>query len=364
MHTRAEQKGLSFTITYLSEVPACVCGDARRSRQVLMNLLDNAIKYTEHGGVALKVDLLEGRVRFMVEDTGIGIRPEHLGEIFEVFQQVRDRRTVVEGTGLGLAISKRFVHLMGGELHVASTFGEGSRFWFDLDLPPTVAPTYSAGNRRLIGIRGDRRRVLVIDDDSDSRGLLHDLLFPLGFEVYEAADGQEGLDQARRLKPDAILMDMRMPRLDGLEATRQIRAMEKIKDTIIIAISASAFEHNRERCLEVGANDFLPKPFRREKLLDLLSAHLGLKLVHAVDGERASPHRQPSPELIVPPAEQLQTLLDLARCGDINNLLQQAGDLEALGEGYSPFAVQLRILAETYQMKKLRHWLKGLEGAP
>jgi signal transduction histidine kinase len=136
MKSRAQAKDLAFTTAQWSDIPHMVRADERRLRQVLTNLLENAIKYTQRGGVALKTGLIGRRVCFLVEDTGIGIRPEHLSEIFDVFHQVRDPATVVDGTGLGLAISKRLVHLMGGELQVASTPREGSRFWFDLELAP------------------------------------------------------------------------------------------------------------------------------------------------------------------------------------------------------------------------------------
>ncbi|MGH8588361.1 MAG: response regulator [Gammaproteobacteria bacterium] len=158
-------------------------------------------------------------------------------------------------------------------------------------------------------------------------------------------------------------MDIRMPGLDGLTATRHIRA--GAQDTVIIAVSASAFEYNRARCLEAGADDFLPKPFRQGKLLELLSQHLGLTLRYLTDGELSpGPSRQPPSDLTLPPAEQLRVLLDLARRGDIQSLLREANHLEGLGEAYKPFAGQLRTLAEAYEVKKLRHWLITLGGAP
>ncbi|MGH8612199.1 MAG: ATP-binding protein [Gammaproteobacteria bacterium] len=362
MRSRAEAKGLVFTRARRSGIPPVVCADECRLRQVLINLLDNAIKYTRSGTVSLNVGPHGGRVRFLVEDTGIGIRHEHQSEIFDVFHRIRDPATAVEGTGLGLAISSRLVQLMGGDLQVASTPGEGSRFWFDLELPAAIAQIPGAEVHTVIGVAGDQRRVLVVEDDEDSRSLLRDFLTALGFEVFEATNGQAGVYEALRLKPDAILMDMRMPGLDGLAATRRIRADPAIKETVIIIISASAFEHNRAPCLAAGADDFLPKPFRQEKLLELLRGHLGLELIYAPD-DKTRPCRQPPHDFLAPSAEELHTLLDLARHGDIKNLLDEARRLEARGAEYSPFAVQLRTLAETYQMKKLRHCLTRLGGA-
>ncbi len=369
---RAQAKGLAFTCAQWSDIPSVVCADERRLRQVLTNLLDNAIKYTRQGGVVLKTGMLDGRVCFAVEDTGIGIRPEHLSEIFDLFHQVRDPTAVVDGTGLGLAISKRLVRLMGGELQVASTLHEGSRFWFELDLQPVSTPAPMAPGRSVTGVEGDRRRVLVVDDEDDGRSLLRDLLTPLGFEVHEAADGVAAVHEAARLRPDAILMDMQMPRLDGLAATAQIRAMPELVGTVIFAISASAFEHNRARCIESGADEFIPKPFRQEKLLEHLCSHLGLTLLHASPGGTGGTGRtsgtgntpEPAVVLTAPSTKDLDRLIDFASRGDIRQLLREANELEAADPAYAPLAVRIRTLGEAYRMKELRRWLKSLAGAP
>ncbi len=295
-------------------------------------------------------------MRFLVEDTGIGIRPEHLAEIFDVFHRVHDPIYTAQGTGLGLAIAKRLVRLMGGALRVESEPDQGSRFWFDLDLPEVAAAARPVGEPKVVAVRGTRRRVLAVEDDPHSRSLFRDLLLPLGFEIYEAADGEEGLRQAQAHRPDAILMDMRIPGLDGLEATRRIRALPELEHTLIIAVSASAFEHNRARCLEAGADDFLPKPFRHERLLELLSTGLGLTLVYADarGEERGAPQALQAP----PPAECLQTMLEVARRGDRERLIELARDAEDLG--YARFAADVRALVEGFKMRKLRHWLESL----
>jgi len=356
MRTRAEAKGLTFTRVDLSDLAKAVRADGRRLRQVLVNLADNAIKYTQSGGIAFKVGLHDGRVRFLVEDTGIGIRPEHLAEIFDVFHRVHDPIYAAQGTGLGLAIAKRLVRLMGGDLRVESEPNQGSRFWFDLDLPEVATAPRAVGEPKVVAVRGSRRRVLVVEDDPHSRDLFRDLLLPLGFELYEAAEGEEGLRQAQAHRPDAILMDMRMPGLDGLEATRRIRALPELEHTLIIAVSASAFEHNRARCLEAGADDFLPKPFRHERLLELLSKGLGLTLVYAdASAEERDAAQAPHAP---PPAECLQTMLEAARRGDRERLIEQARDAEELG--YARFAADVRTLVEGFEMRKLRHWLESL----
>jgi PAS domain S-box-containing protein len=352
MRARAEEKALAFTAEWGMDLPAAVRGDEKRLRQVLTNLLDNAIKHTSKGGVALKVGLHEGRVRFFVEDTGIGIHAEDLPRIFETFHQIRDAKRYVEGTGLGLAISKTLVTLMGGTLEAASTPGAGSRFWFDLHLPeaPLVAAEARPGSN-VVGIRGERRRVLIVDDKADNRRLLRDLLAPLGFELLEAEDADACFRLAASAKPDAILLDLRMPGMDGLEATRHLRAQAATRDVVIIAVSASAFEENRERCLEAGANDFLPKPFRLERLTELLRDHLGIELVY--EEEAPALAAAPVAARVLPPAAELASLLDLARRGNVAQILDSARRLEEHDAGYARFAAEIRSLAERFQVKKL-----------
>ena len=368
MRARAKEKGLAFTGEWPPDLPVAVHADEKRLRQVLMNLLDNAIKYTAEGGIALKIGPHQNRLRFLVEDTGIGIRPEQLPKIFESFHQVRDPSTFAEGTGLGLAISKTLVSLMGGTLEVASTPGEGSRFWFDLLLPAVPLVRESPERRRpsIIGVRGARRRLLVVDDKEDNRGLVRDLLTPLGFEILEAEDAEACLRLAASARPDAILLDLRMPGMDGLEATRRLRAMPDARDLVIIAVSASAFEQHRERCLEAGANDFLAKPFRLDRLLDLLRAHLGIEVIYAdtpAAGPSATAGDARAMERVVPTGTELDGLLDLARRGHIKQILTEAQRLEALDARYAPFVAEVRVLTEQFQVKKLCQLLEQARSA-
>ncbi len=357
LRVRVKAKGLSFTVEHLGEIPTVVRADEQRLRQVLINLLDSAVKYTVTGGVALKVGYHQDRLRFCVEDTGIGIPPEQLPHIFDAFYQIRDQQAFVEGTGLGLAISKRLVGLMGGTLEVRSKPVEGSAFWFHLALSEVAtAPIPMDTGKRILGVAGARPKVLVVDDNTDNRQLLSDMLAPLGFEIREAVDGQDGLDQAAAWRPDVILMDMRMPVMDGFEATRRIRNMEALREVVILAISASAFEYNREQCLEAGADDFLAKPFRLEKLADLLRLHLGLEWIYGREDPRAQ-ETGPQPSLFLLPEPERTILLDLARRGDIKGILAEAGRLEQADPRYAAFLQEVRTLAEDFKVKQLCRFL-------
>ncbi|HRD68023.1 MAG TPA: response regulator [Candidatus Competibacter sp.] len=359
---RAKQKNLDFHMNADPQLPVQVQGDERKLRQILFNLIGNAIKFTDTGEVVFAIDRDEEQIRFAVTDTGCGIRTGEMGQLFQPFQRVGDRNRAIEGAGLGLVISRRLVELLGGALHVESVFSQGSRFWFALSLPAADAPERAPAVPAVpaIGYRGPRRRILIADDKRENRAVLVDMLAPLGFRIAEAGNGQEALDVAARFQPDAVLMDMRMPVLDGLEATRRLRQSEALRDVIVIAVSASAYGHHREQYLAAGADDFLSKPFQLEKLLELLCTRLGLQLVYASDAGPPASGSAPDGEIIVPPGAELAILRDLAQRGDLRNLLAQVERLERADGRYVPFAARLRGLAERFQLKKINELLAGV----
>ncbi len=363
VRVRAEAKRLSFTVEQLGDLPAVVRADQRRLRQVLINLLDNAIKYTATGGVTLTVESHDNRLRVAVADTGMGIPPAQLPHIFDAFYQVRNGQAFVEGTGLGLAISKRLVGLMGGTLDVRSTPGEGSVFSFELSLAVVTTALVSADRgRRIISVSGMKPKVLVVDDDPANRQLLSDMLTPLGFLLQEAGDGQAALTYATAWRPNAILMDMRMQVMDGFEAIRRIRASEELRDVVILAVSASVFEHNRRQCLEAGADDFLRKPCRLEELTDLLRRHLGLEWIYDQEDSRAQEIEAPPSPLPLPESERT-ILLDLARRGDIKRILATADRLTQDDPRYAPVLHEVRMLAKGCEVKRLRRLLEAVQPA-
>ncbi|HEU0200857.1 MAG TPA: ATP-binding protein [Burkholderiaceae bacterium] len=286
MRVRAEQKQLTFRFEPAADLPAAVRADAQRLRQVLLNLLGNAVKFTDKGEVSLRVsaraaDAHVAALRFEVHDSGVGIAPEQLGQLFQPFQQVGELQRQRSGTGLGLAISRQLVRLMGGDISVQSTPGQGSVFSFELRLPPAQAKVAPPARERVpVGYDGPRRRVLVVDDVYENRAMLADMLRPLGFSIDEAEDGAQGVERAQALRPDVILMDNIMPVVDGLEATRSLRALPEFKTVPIFTISASASKADRERALAAGATEFLPKPFRAPALFAMLEEHLGLRFTY------------------------------------------------------------------------------------
>ncbi len=363
---RAEQAGLSFVYEPAMHLPGGVLGDEKRLRQVLLNLLSNAVKFTEKGGVLLKVEPERPpnqpchTLRFQVEDTGIGISKDKLEEIFLPFQQVGTRSQQIEGTGLGLAITKRLVSLMGSSLNVTSTPGKGTTFWFVLDLAEALvsAPGVETMNRKIIGIKGSPKRVLVVDDKWENRSILVNILAPLGFEISECEDGREAVTRTLEWRPDVILMDLVMPVMDGFEATRHIRQIPEVKSVVVIASSASVFEQNRQNSLEAGCNDFLPKPIRTESLFALLQQHAGVEWQYEGSPEPGPQLHETPLELIPPPAGELQELFDLAKKGKIMGVREHIARLEQLERKYQPFTVTLRQYAKGFNLRKLCEFLR------
>lgn len=392
---RAAQKGISFSYEQVSPLPVALKGDEKWLRQVLINLLSNAVKFTSTGGVIFKVGyVLENeewlssipnsqlkvtKIRFEVEDTGIGIAPENLSEIFLPFQQVGDRNLRVEGTGLGLTISKKLVDLMGGKLNVNSTLNRGSKFWLDLDI--TEVPAWSKEfcqleERNIRGFKGDKRKIIVVDDKAENRFVLVNSLLPIGFEIIEAKDGRDVLNKAAEFNPDCILMDLVMPVMDGFEATRLLRLSPQLKDVTIIATSASVFDYNHEKGLAVGCDAFISKPIRIQELLEQLRVHLQLEWIYEqqtssyrslIKDEYNSQEEEytdlslltasENPKF-VPPPDEIAALLDLARRGNIKGILERAEKIERLDAKFIPFTTHMRKLATGFQVNQIQELLK------
>lgn len=275
---QAHAKGLRLITEVAEDVPQWLSGDPGRLRQVLLNIAGNAVKFTEQGEVRLSAEVADSegeriRIRFRVEDTGIGIAPEQIDAIFEEFVQVDSsaaRR--FGGTGLGLSIAKRLVEMMGGEIGCSSRLGEGSVFWFAV--PFRTAPAVPPENVVRTGLEaggGRRLRVLVVEDNPVNRTIAVRLLAREGCQVDAVESGQEAVEACAGADYDLVLMDVNMPGVDGYEATRRIRRLEGAgRHTPIVAVTASAMQGDRDRCLECGMDDYVAKPFSAGRLRELL----------------------------------------------------------------------------------------------
>ncbi|MEM1367082.1 MAG: PAS domain-containing protein [Cyanobacteria bacterium P01_H01_bin.15] len=372
---RAEAKGLQLVFDRGVDVPRYVSTDESKLRQVLINLLGNAIKFTKTGGVTLRsrhfktVGSNRCLVQFEVEDTGPGIAPEELNRLFTAFGQTETGRKSQEGTGLGLAISQEFVQLLGGEIQVESEVGMGTLFRYEIEVELVEALTVPSTQprRRVAHLAPGQRtyRILAVDDRLESRLLLVKLLSSLGFEVREASNGQEAIAVWSEWKPDLIWMDMRMPVMDGYTATQEIKRSLAGQATTIIALTASAFEEERASILAAGCNDFIRKPFREEVLLSKISEHLGVEFQYE---DEVPPSLQPS-VLDTPSVSEALAKQPLTWRQELQLAAEDCSDDYILGlvrdlpETETVLIAELRKLAQNYQFEQILTLLASVEEA-
>ncbi|MEH1838091.1 MAG: ATP-binding protein [Nostoc sp.] len=362
---RAKQKGILFVYKPANNLPTLVYVDVKRLRQVLLNLLGNAIKFTDEGQVTFNIEVIDQppsdqqkhRLRCTVEDTGIGITPADLSKIFLPFEQVGEKKRQAEGTGLGLAITRQLVQMMGSDIHVKSQIGQGSSFWFELEIPEAtdwVQSAIAGSENQIIGFEGSLYTILMVDDHWENRTVITNLLQPLGFNVVEASNGKEGLEIAIALKPDLIITDLLMPEMDGFELIEHLRHTPEIQNVKIIVSSASVFEADKHRSLQAGGNAFLSKPIHVDELLDQLKQYLNLVWIYKQsqpDEEKAkaaTTANSQSAQLTPPSPQVLQEIVTLASKGNFNAILKWADKLEETDTKFVPFANEIRQLARQF----------------
>ncbi|MFB2924108.1 MULTISPECIES: ATP-binding protein [Aerosakkonema] len=300
---KADDKQLDLLFERIGDVPQYVRTDEVKLRQVLINLLNNALKFTQEGGVSLKVKSQKSKFKtegkeadltllFEVEDTGAGIAPDEIDSIFEAFVQSKTGKEAQEGTGLGLPISRKFVQLMGGEMSVSSQVGQGTLFKFNIEVRVVDESEIESKQpkRRVIALEPNqpRYRILIVDDKQSNRQLLIKLLNPFGFEIKEASNGKEAIEMWDIWEPHLIWMDMRMPVMDGYEATKHIKGSTKGQATAVIALTASVLEEERAVVLSAGCDGFMRKPFREAEIFDAMHKHIGVRYVYEDSSKRDS----------------------------------------------------------------------------
>ena len=364
---RLAEKGLEFQAVRAPGLPVVVHADLGRLRQVIFNLLSNAVKFTRQGSVRLEVRPVgDGRVHFEVSDTGIGIAPGELRDIFLAFHQAGDGILAAQGTGLGLTISQRIIELFGGRIEVHSQLGQGARFWFEVPLaasaanvPASVHPL-AEGQGEIVGYEGEPRRLLIVDDERENRRVLRDFLQPLGFEIEEAADGERCLDECAHRWPAGVLLDLRMGQTDGFEVARVLRRRQGMRALGIIAVSASVFESDRQQAVDAGCDDFVPKPFEEARLLAALGRALGLRWVFAGGGvpAMAGANSETCGDA-APSTQAVSALLELSLRGDIAGLRHRLETLRApdAPAGSATLVRTLEPLIASFQMDRLHERL-------
>jgi PAS domain S-box-containing protein len=426
---KATEKNLAFHYQEGSAFPQMVRGDARKLRQVLLNLLDNAIKYTKSGSVTLQVSGENGkeerqrtmdegrgakgdwkpatsnqqRVTFQISDTGIGIAEENLETIFEPFTKVDIQGRSTEGSGLGLAISRRLIELMGGRLTVESpsncrlsmddfrlkdnskiqcpdnhqssinnhqsTGGPGSTFRVELEMEVVegVEEAARAPERAVIGYRGQRKKVLIADDNITNLSMLMSMLEPLGFEIETAENGEEAVGRAAESRPDLILMDLMMPIMNGHEAMRRIRENEDLKKIKVVGVSAAVADKDRAGAFAADCDGFISKPVETGELLDKLKEQLEIEWIESEDGGRGTrdegrrtKDEEAGPEKM-PPRRILEQIIQHAERGEFTKLGRILDELESEDADYSGFCDLVREYARRYDDEGIVEYIKSKE---
>lgn len=375
MRNRAEGKGVGFAVRLSPELPRYIRTDETKLRQVLVNLLGNAVKFTDQGQVTLRIGCRGGEpgssaapgLVFEVEDTGIGIEGSQAGILFDAFSQAGGDGKEREGTGLGLAISKQYVELMGGAI-VAEGLGEkGSLFRFDIRFEPAdmAEITVEVPARRVMGLEPGQQawRILIVENNPESRQLLRRLLTAVGFAVEEAANGREGLALFDQWRPHLIWMDLKMPVMDGYEATREIKSRAGGQATKVIALTASSFDDQRAHALASGCDDFVCKPFGEQEIFGAMERHLGVRYLCEdacpQAGARASTGRAeglPGPEALAELPENLRKdLVDAATACDVQRV---GAIIHRVGEIDGPMADSLGELANAFRYDEILSLIK------
>ncbi|MBF0398300.1 MAG: response regulator, partial [Desulfobacterales bacterium] len=354
IQVQAIHKSLDFEYKFDENLPKGILADEKRLRQILLNLLNNAVKFTIKGKVIFHVSCIENKIFFHIEDTGIGIPSEKIDEIFSPFQQIHDRRFRIEGTGLGLSISRELVKLMGGNLEVKSILGKGSTFYFNIELPETEIDD-SIDNleyREIIGYEGKTRKILIVDDIQVNRMVLKEMLSLLKFEIEEAIDGHDAIEKAENFNPDLILMDFIMPNLSGFEATIKIKTSLKGANTVIIGTSADVKDQARDKGLAAGCVDFISKPVLADELLKKISHYLKLNWIYKNELKQLEP--QIHQEIIPPSKEELDSLYLMADRGDIGAIQKYSKQNKEKEDIFKGFWEMIYQLSMGYQLGKIR----------
>jgi signal transduction histidine kinase/DNA-binding NarL/FixJ family response regulator len=365
-HLRASEKHLRFTYSIDGSMADWISTDPVRLKQVLYNILGNAIKFTHQGEVSLHIDQVDDRVRFKIQDTGRGIPAGDLPNVFKPFFQAANTDEASHGVGLGLYISMRIIRLLGGEIAAESSLGSGTTFRFELPAEKVAPAPDEAHTGRVVGYAGPRRKVLVVDDDETSLSFLKELLSHVGFGVSDASSGAAAVNYVRQEYFDAVISDIRMVDTDGHSMCRQIRKEPRFGHLRLIASSASVYEDDRHNASQSGFDDFVPKPIRENELFDVLAKHLNLQWVRkASDAPPLFASSQEAADAplneTLPPIEKVHELIAFARRGDVMALRKEIEKIGISNSVYRTFCERLKYLAAEFRMTAIQKLLQEAE---
>ena len=356
---QAEQKGLRFKFEVQERLPEVVHADPKRLRQILMNIVGNAVKFTDSGSVILRFAYRRELAYFDIEDTGTGIAAEDMERIFLPFERgASDGLNSEGGTGLGLTITRLLIDLMGGDIVVKSEPGKGSVFSVRLYLPEARPSTVLAKpNLDISGYTGPVKTVLIADDRNAERQFMAQLLLPLGFRIIEASNGMECLRAARLHSPDLVLLDIGMPGIDGWETCRRLRSERHYAGPVIM-VSANAFDNTPDMRGAGKCDDFIVKPVMEAELLEKLRLHLGLEWTYRDALDTGANHQPLLRGLEIPPEQTLIELRRLADIGYVKGIQRKLAEIEAAVPGYAPFINALHARLERFEIEDFKRLLE------
>lgn len=359
----AQDKDITLRLESHPDVPAWIRCDRKRLQQILGNLIHNSIKFTDLGGVWLRTRVEGPDILFEIQDTGCGIHPDAMKDLFQPFHVVDEKSIKLEGTGLGLSISRKLAQKMNGDIDVQSTLGKGTKF--TLHFPLVEAEPQVEVQRTVVDYQGRRRRVLIVDDRPANRVVLRSLLEPIDFFVDEAGNAEETFKILEHSVPDLILMDLMMPGMDGFELCKKVGEMKLARQIPCVAISAMSGDEVEERCRNAGFVQLLNKPVNLDMLLNALQRHAGVEWTYGV--------LQPSPEeegkqlalgdsapIVPPPQKELAEFINLARRGVVRAIENRAEQLAQDSPQYAAFAKRVTIFTSAFKIKELTEWLGSL----
>jgi signal transduction histidine kinase/DNA-binding NarL/FixJ family response regulator len=346
----ADRKGLSFRVQLPDRLPKMVRMDQQRVRQILINLIGNAVKFTLRGGVEVQIRYSGDIARIHIFDTGPGISAADVERIFHPFQRAHNTPHTDNSTGLGLTISRMITEQMGGELKVESELGKGSTFKLRLSLPELRGAKAPSSLDEVNGYAGEKRRLLLVDDQPEQRAVVRNLLQPLGFAIEEASEGEECLQRVRTFRPDALLVDLSMPGMSGFDVCRILRTERKWRQPII-AVTANVFDTDRAHAVASGCSGFVSKPVHLRDLLEQLQLHLSLEWVRAPNALPTNPERAEIPPM--PPVERLLAIREHARIGYVKGINEEIERISALDPTYAGYALRLRELAKEFRTTEI-----------
>ena len=352
---QAEDKGLVFRCQVVDSLPKKIRGDEKRIRQILINLLNNAIKFTSTGDIIFRIRYRSEVATFEIIDSGEGIAEQDMDDIYQPFTRLsKSTGNATEGSGLGLTISKILIELMGGELTASSIVNQGSQFTVRLLLPNLKGIVEILEEENIVGYQGTAKNILVVDDQAEQRNLLVIILEPFGFNVKTVESGEACLQHISKHKPDLILLDLAMGGISGIETAIQLH-QQGFKAPIIV-VSANAYPSDRKIAIDSGCNDFLSKPLQISDLLSKLKLHLSLNWIYQGIGHEET-KIETNQEMVIPPPNIIHELDQFVKIGDLLGLKQQLNELIKADSSYQKFALRIRSLANEFRIEEIKKML-------